>query len=65
MKKIVIWYNPYKDCFYYKIVSFHYYLYRPGLVNSYGHLCIFVIDNISKLEFYNRYDRERRRWKCY
>lgn len=52
MKKIVIWYNPYKDYAYYKVVSFHYRPYRVGMTNAFGHVILLVIPNVKKLEFY-------------
>ena len=51
-KKIVVWYNPHKKYYYYKIVSFHYRPYELGVTNSYGHVIVLVIPNIKKLEFY-------------
>lgn len=52
MKKIVIWCNPYKKEFYYKIVKHRYLDYRVGMVNSYGHFIVLIIPNIKYLEFY-------------
>lgn len=51
MKKIVVWCNPYKKEFYYRIVSFHYRDYKVGYINSYGHFIVLVIPNIKTLEF--------------
>jgi len=46
MKKIVVWYNPNKDIYYYKIVRgifYERYDYVPGSVNNYGHIICLVI----------------------
>ena len=51
-KKIVVWYNPFKNYYYYKIVSFHYRPYEVGVKNSFGHIIVLVIPNIKVLELY-------------
>ena len=51
MKKIIVWCNPYKREFYYKIVKHHYLDYRVGMVNSYGHFIVLIIPNIKNIEF--------------
>ena len=46
MNNIVVWYNPTKDTYYYKIIKCHYHEnfdYLPGAVNSYGHVIIIII----------------------
>ena len=46
MKKIVVWYNPNKDIYYYRIVRgifYERYDYVPGAVNNYGHVIVVVI----------------------
>ena len=48
MKKIVIWYNPNKNIYYYRIVHGLYYDYKPGLKNNYNHEVILVI-NLSTI----------------
>lgn len=53
-KKIVVWYIPAKNIYYYRIVSFHYRPYEVGVTNSYGHIIVLVIPNIKKLEFYKK-----------
>lgn len=66
MKKIVVWCNPYKKEFYYKIVSFRYRDYRVGVVNSYGHFVILVIPNIKKIEFFkNEFEFKGIDWDSY
>lgn len=48
MKKIVVWYNPNKKKYYYRIVHGLYYDYKPGLKNNYNHEVILVI-NLSTI----------------
>lgn len=55
-KKIVVWYIPAKNLYYYKLVSFRYRPYEVGVTNSYGHIVVLVIPNIKKLEFYKNTD---------
>lgn len=52
MKKIIVWCNPYKKEFYYRITNFRYVDYRVGYINSYGHFIVLIIPNIKTLEFY-------------
>lgn len=54
MKKIIVWCNPYKKEFYFKIVSHRYMDYRVGACNSYDHFIVLIIPNIKKLEFYQQ-----------
>ena len=44
MKKIVIWYKPKDNSYYYKIVRGCYCNYEVGYINRYGHVIILVID---------------------
>ena len=47
MKRLVVWYNPQKETYYYKIVrGFFYenYDYVVGAVNSYGHTIVLIIE---------------------
>lgn len=46
MKKLVIWYNPNKDIYYYRIVRgifYERYDYKEGSVNNYGHVIVLII----------------------
>lgn len=42
-RKLIIWYNPKKDVFYYKIVEGFYQRYYVGYKNSYNHEVILII----------------------
>lgn len=44
--KIIVWYNPKKNIYYYKKVKGFYADYYVGYVNSYGHEVVLLIDNL-------------------
>lgn len=46
MSKLVVWYVPKKNSYYYKIVDGGYRKYYVGLKNSYDHEVIIVVDGI-------------------
>lgn len=46
MKKIVVWYNPNKDIYYYRIIKSYFYErynYSVGSINNYGHIIVLII----------------------
>ena len=52
MKKLVVWYNPNKNTYYYRVVrGFFYerYEYKEGSINNYGHVIVLVIP-VYKIE---------------
>ena len=47
MKRLIVWYNPNKNVYYYKVVRGIYYErydYVVGSVNNYGHVIVLVVD---------------------
>lgn len=44
MKQIVIWHNPNRNTYYYKIIKGSYKTYDVGFVNQYNHEVIMVIN---------------------
>lgn len=42
--KLVIWFNPNKNVYYYKKIRGTYYNYSIGLKNQYGHVVVLVIE---------------------
>lgn len=46
MKRLIIWFNPNKEIYYYKIVKVHYVDYFVGYENSYGHQVVLIIDDL-------------------
>ena len=44
MGRLVIWYNPNNNTYYYKFTKGCYYNYQVGLVNQYNHIVILVIE---------------------
>lgn len=44
MKSIIVWYNPKKNVYFYKIIYNFWDRYYEGYVNQYGHICILIID---------------------
>lgn len=68
MKKIIIWYNPNKDTFYYKIVRGIYYEsynYEIGSVNSYGHIIKFIIPLNDVIDFKQRTIKQQFYFRLY
>lgn len=49
-RKIVVWFNPHKKTYYYKMVKCTYRNYKIGDNNSYGHKILFIIDNVYVLK---------------
>ena len=45
MKKIIVWYNPNKEVYYYRVVKCNYVEYTVGFKNSYNHEIVLVIDD--------------------
>lgn len=45
-QKIIVWFNPHKNSYYYKMVKGTYANYEVGYTNSYNHKIIFIIDNV-------------------
>lgn len=50
MKDIIVWYNPNKKTYYYKIVSGFYRDYKVGLKNNYGHEIVIIIKGVYTLK---------------
>lgn len=48
-RKIVVWYNPNKEQYYYKYVKGYSSNYFEGLINQYGHVIVLVIDGYVRL----------------
>ena len=48
--KIIVWYNPHKNSYYYKYVTGVYLDYKIGFTNLYDHVVILIIDDESILE---------------
>ena len=46
-RKIIIWYNPNKEKYYYKLVWGFYARYRIGYKNQYNHVVILIIDRVD------------------
>lgn len=46
-KKIVVWYNPNKRNYYYKLVWGFYTNYHIGYVNQYSHVVVLIIDRVD------------------
>lgn len=44
MKSLIVWYNPNKKEFYYKVICNIVTNYEEGFVNQYGHIVVLVID---------------------
>ena len=44
--KIIVWYNPKKNIYYYKKIKGYYADYYIGYENSYGHKIILIIDDL-------------------
>lgn len=59
MKKLVVWYNPTKNLYYYRVVRgifYEGYSYEVGAVNSFGHIIVLVISfNDLLLNYNNRW----------
>lgn len=49
MYKIVVWHNPKKDSYYYKLIKGNYVNYKVGYKNQYGHEVIVVVEDVSFL----------------
>lgn len=64
MSKLVVWYVPKKNYYYYKIINGGYRNYHVGLKNSYDHEIIIVVDDIY-LEQYkvSKFTQLKRRLK--
>lgn len=43
--KIIVWYNPHKDSYYYRYVTGIYRDYQIGYTDSYDHVVILIIDD--------------------
>ena len=48
-RKLVVWYNPNRKEYYYKIVQNWFNKYQVGYVNGYDHIVVLVIDVCFKL----------------
>lgn len=46
MKSIIVWYNPNKDVYYYKVSSGTYAKYFVGFRNQYNHEIVLIIDSV-------------------
>lgn len=46
MKRLIVWYNPHKKEYYYKVVRTHYIDYYVGVKNSYDHEVVLVIHDL-------------------
>lgn len=46
MKRLIVWYNPNKKIYYYKIIKTHYIDYFIGYKNSYNHEVVLIIDDL-------------------
>lgn len=44
MRKIIVYYNPNRDCYYFRTVRCYYRNYEVGEKNQYGHEVILIID---------------------
>lgn len=49
MKYLVVWYNPKKDFYYYRIIHDVFGRYHVGYINQYGHKVIVYIDVYEEL----------------
>lgn len=45
--KLVVWHNPNKNIYYYKIIKRHQFNYVVGYKNRFGHVIVLVIENIG------------------
>lgn len=55
---IVVWFNPNKKEYYYKIVKGYYRKYEVGEKNRYGHTIILVIDMYKDIYYKTSYKRK-------
>ena len=67
MKKIVVWYNPNKDIYYYRIVRgifYERYDYVCGSINNYGHIIVCVIP-VYNIEFSKPLKHKRNKYASF
>ena len=43
MYKLVVWYNPHKQCYYHRIVRGYYTNYNIGFKNQYNHTIVYIV----------------------
>ena len=61
MKKLVVWFNPNKNEYYYRVVRgifYERYDYVVGAVNNYGHIIVLVIDFNDLSTYLVNYSRD-------
>ena len=58
MKRIIIWHNPNKNNYYYRVIKTNYVEYEIGYKNSYDHEIVLIIDDL--LLQHNRNSLKRR-----
>lgn len=46
MYNLIVWFNPNKNIYYYKLVRGTYSQYRVGFKNQYGHEVVLIIDDV-------------------
>ena len=49
MKQLVVWYNPKKDIYYYRVINDWFGRYYEGFINQYGHKVVCYIDIYDEL----------------